>query len=93
MTSKVPISHLKGVVSGIEQDNEPIDLVKVTPWESWTYDMFTCKYCNNPCDVGYETTFEWGDTNQYTYIDEMCATCLSNVCKKSRNAATSKYVL
>jgi hypothetical protein len=88
----VPVSHLRNVVFGLETDEEPIDLAHVVTWNSWTYSAFVCGFCDNRCDVSYEVTFQWGDTARYTYLDSMCSRCLSEVCKKSRNATTSRYV-
>ena len=87
----VPVAHLRNVVSGIKNDALPIDLACVTLWQSWTYEAFKCLYCDSRVDQAYEVTFQWGDTNRYTYLSEMCAGCLSVVCKKSRNATESKY--
>ena len=93
MTETVSISHLRNVVSGLDTDPEPIDLAHVVHWTSWTTQVFTCNYCDRRCDASYEVHFQWGDTPRYTYVNEMCAGCLSAVCKKSRNATTSVYVL
>lgn len=89
----VPISHLRGVVLGLDIDPEPIDLAHVTGWNSWTWGAFKCLYCNGQCDYSYEVVFQWGDTRRFTYVKEMCPRCLSSVCKKSRNATTSRYVI
>jgi hypothetical protein len=93
MTEKVDISHLKYVVFGLITDPEPIDLAHVVRWGCWTYDGFKCLFCDKMCDYSYEVHFQWGDTPRYTYVSEMCGRCLSIVCKKSRNATTSRYVL
>lgn len=89
---KVPIEHLIRVVQGLGTDPEPIDLVNVTKWNSWTTQVFKCLVCERRCDWSYESVFEWGDTRRYTYISSMCDSCLSLLCSKSRNAADSEYV-
>jgi len=87
------LTHLKNVVDGRAEGREPLDLANVQPWHSWTRGMFECAYCGTKCDIAYETTFEWGDTKQYTHVPYMCSPCLSTVCKATRNAAESKYVV
>lgn len=89
----VPVDYLMRVVRGRETDPEPIDLAHVVIWRGHSAACFKCKVCNDFCDKGYEVNFQWGDTERYTYVDEMCDACLSDVCKVSRNAKSSKYVL
>ena len=88
-----PVEYLMRVVRKHQTDPEPIDLAQVTQWGGHCEGCFRCKVCRALCDVGYEVHFQWGDTKRTTYVDEMCASCLSDVCKVSRNAQTSKYVL
>jgi hypothetical protein len=87
------IAHLRNVIFGLETDPEPIDLAHVTTWNSWTHGAFICKFCDNRCDRSYEVHFQWGDTPRSVYLDAMCSGCLSTVCKKSRNATSSIYVI
>jgi MinD superfamily P-loop ATPase len=89
----VPVDYMMRVVRGNAQDTEPIDLAHVTQWGGHSERCFRCKVCNDYCDIGYEVHFQWGDTERHTYVDEMCGHCLSTVCKASRNAKASKYVL
>jgi len=93
MQEDVPISHLRNVFFGFETDPEPIDLAHVVTWNSWTHGAFVCLFCDSRVDSSYEVHFQWGDTPRYTYLSEMCKKCMSNVCKKTRNAKTSRYVV
>jgi hypothetical protein len=56
--------------------NEPLDLVSTQLWCSWC-DCDTCMVCKNKhLSSTYEVNLQWGDTDQYEYIREMCFNCI-----------------
>lgn len=94
MTSRVPLSHLKAVAQQQVTDPDVLILNNVTPWQGIGGDCFFCAMCCQSCEVSYETNWQWGaPCLRTTYVADLCSKCLSDACKASSNAATSKYVL
>lgn len=71
---------------------EPLDLVKLQPWNGDTGSMaFKCAICSphqRQFDTGYEFILEWGDTREYENTDHMCGKCAEQLIKLTRNAGT-----
>jgi hypothetical protein len=56
---------------------EPLDMISITKWNGWT-DTDKCKICDGgPYSTTWEIDFQWGDTDKFEYISEVCIRCLN----------------
>lgn len=71
---------------------ELLDFTSIRQWIGWTgcQDCKVCKAKDIP--TTYEVEFEWGDTQKYEYISDVCYTCLKYLAKEKlvRNAHKAK---
>lgn len=60
-------------------DGEPIDLAGVQKFEGWT-DIDICKICSKGFfATTFEVLLEWGSTEKYERISEVCRKCLNTI--------------
>lgn len=56
---------------------ESLDFLSTQRWNAWC-DTHKCKICDGgPYSTTYEVNFQWGDTDKYEYISEVCIRCLN----------------
>jgi len=59
----------------------PLDLVNCKAWiaDSYYGPLEQCKICPNKNTITYSVTLEWGDTQTYEDISEVCSKCLNSL--------------
>lgn len=67
--------------------NEPLDLIKVIPWNGPGPWWCSCEICHTKLSTGYEMILEWGDTEMYENTGFLCAKCMMGITNRTRNAS------
>ena len=72
--------------------DQPLDLFSVQLWSGWTGFGTKCQICKrDPVYNLYEVNLQWGDTDNFEYIRDMCPSCLHNLNEKYIRNKSPKY--